>query len=280
MNISSHYSYQRIICLTEETTETLYLLGEEDRIVGISGFTVRPKQARKTKPKISTYLDANIEQILDLQPDIVFAWSDLQAPICEKLIKNGIEVFCFNHRSIQGILRMMYTLGALVEKMDKAQEIINEIQLQLLHFKIIGEERNKKVGKKPKVYFEEWYDPLISGICWVSELIEICGGDDIYRQNREFPDAKRRIIPSFDDVIPLNPDLMIASWCGKMFKPERVQNRQGWDNISAIRNNLMLEIHSSIILQPGPAALTEGVEAISAILDKWSEVELKQNIMK
>jgi iron complex transport system substrate-binding protein len=220
----------RIVCLTEETTETLYLLGAEEVIVGISGFTVRPKEARKTKPKVSTYLDANIAQILDLKPDVVLAWSDLQADICAALIRSGVEVICFNHRSIEGILGMMLRLGALVGKGNEAHELVHRITTRLQVIAELGAARSQK----PRVYFEEWYDPLISGICWVSELIELCGGTDVFAENRYFPDAKRRIIADAKEVIRRQPDIILASWCGKMFKPERLKARDGWSNIPAV----------------------------------------------
>ncbi|MFY7997670.1 MAG: cobalamin-binding protein [Candidatus Kapaibacteriota bacterium] len=256
----------RIVCLTEETTETLYLLGVDDLIVGISGFTVRPKAARKTKPKISTYLDANIEQILALKPDVVLAWSDLQADICAKLMRAGVEVVGFNHRSVEGILSMILRLGALVGKSVEAEQLVGELVGNLHQASLRGKEREYK----PRVYFEEWYDPLISGICWVSELIEICGGIDVFAENRHFPDAKRRIIADPEEVIRRKPDIIVASWCGKMFKPERLIARLGWSLIPAVANEQLFEIPSPIILQPGPAALTEGVERLLGIFDAWN----------
>lgn len=258
---------RRIICLTEETTETLYALGADDYIVGISGFTVRPAIARKTKPKVSAYTEANLEKILHLKPDMVFAWSDLQAAICQDLIRAGIEVLCFNHRSIEGILSMILRLGVLVGKNAEAEQLVDQL-IKNLHN---AEQRSLKRSKRPKVYFEEWYDPLISGICWVSELIEYCGGDDIFAENRAYQDAKRRIIANPAEVIQRQPDIMIASWCGKKFKPERVQNREGWKEIPAIRDKQMVEIHASIILQPGPAALTDGIQQILTIIDNWEK---------
>lgn len=256
---------KRIICLTEETTETLYALGEDERIVGISGFTVRPKIARKTKPKVSTYLDANIPLIKELQPDIVFAWSDLQAGICEQLIKEGISVLCFNHRSIEGIFSMIETIGALLRIEEKTERYCQSLRKSLQEYQEIG----STFKQKPAVYFEEWYDPLISGITWVSELIELCGGVDIFQENRHFPDAKRRIIPDMNLVVQKNPDILIASWCGKGFKPEKVLSRPQWNTIKAIDHQQMFEIHSSIILQPGPAVLTEGAKRMSQILQDW-----------
>lgn len=258
---------RRIVCLTEETVETLYALGADDRIAGISGFTVRPAIARKTKPKVSTYLDANFEKILELQPDMVFAWSDLQAPICERLIREGVEVVCFNHRSIEGILSMIIKVGALVGKSTTAARYVRSLEQTLRDAKTRAHRRTRV----PRVFFEEWYDPLISGICWVSELIELCGGTDIYVENRNYPDAKRRIIADNADVIARQPDILIASWCGKGFKPEKVIAREGWKAVPAVKYNQLYDIHSSIILQPGPAALTDGVRAIELIYDKWEQ---------
>lgn len=258
---------QRIVCLTEETTETLYLLGADELIVGISGFTVRPKEARKTKPKVSTYLDANIEQILALKPDVVLAWSDLQADICANLMRAGVEVVGFNHRSVEGILSMILRLGALVGKQNEAERLVQTLNEGLQNAFLRGEKRKRK----PRVYFEEWYDPLISGICWVSELIELCGGMDIFAENRHFPDAKRRIIANAQEVVRRQPDIIVASWCGKMFKPERLVAREGWHEIPAVINGQLFEIPSPIILQPGPAALTEGVERLLGIFDAWEQ---------
>ncbi|HYF02942.1 MAG TPA: cobalamin-binding protein [Patescibacteria group bacterium] len=256
---------QRVICLTEETTETLYALGADDLIVGISGFTVRPKIARKTKPKVSTYLDANIEEILKLRPDIVFAWSDLQANICQQLMKEGVEVVGFNHRSVSGILGMIIKLGALIGKLLEAEKYVETLVRNLDAAFKKGEQRKRK----PRVYFEEWYDPLITGITWVSEIIEICGGEDVFKEHREFHDAKRRILADNSEVIRRAPDIMLASWCGKGFKKEKVLAREGWPDIPAVKNNYMFDIHSSIILQPGPAALTEGVDIVMRIFDEW-----------
>lgn len=263
---------KRLVCLTEETTETLYALGADDLIVGVSGFTVRPKHARKEKPTVSTYLDANIQKITELQPDVVLAWSDMQADICSQLVRAGIEVVCFNHRSVEGILSMIMRLGTLVGKTAEAELYVQQLITQLSHYA----ERGAQRSRRPRVYFEEWYDPLITGICWVSELIELCGGDDVFAEHRVFPDAKRRILANPTDVVQRAPDIMLASWCGKMFKPERVRTREGWGDIPAIRTNCMEEIHSAIILQPGPAALTDGVQRIMEIFDAWERGEYTQ----
>jgi iron complex transport system substrate-binding protein len=261
---------QRIVCLTEETTETLYALGADDLIVGVSGFTVRPKRARKEKPTVSTYLDANIDKILELQPDVVLAWSDLQAEICAQLIRAGVEVICFNHRSVEGILSMILRLGVLVGKTSEAEQYVAQLTDGLQQCAERGAQRRRR----PRVYFEEWYDPLITGIRWVSELIELCGGDDIFAENRFFPDAKRRILADPMEVVRRSPDILLASWCGKMFKPERVRLREGWQDVPAVRDNRMIEIPSPIILQPGPAALTEGVQHITAAFDAWEKALL------
>ncbi len=265
----THLSPRRIICLTEETTETLYAIGADDLIVGVSGFTVRPKKARKEKKTVSTYLDAKFDDILALQPDIVFAWSDLQADICQELIKRGIEVVCFNHRTIQGVFSMIYRLGILVGKPSETEKYIETLEASLAR----GADFAQSLTMHPKVYFEEWYDPLITGIAWVSELIEHCGGIDIFAENRQFPDAKRRILADDSLVVERNPDIIIASWCGKMFKPEKMLQRPHWETINAIQHSQVHEIHSSIILQPGPAALTDGVEALISIYSQWQSAQ-------
>lgn len=262
---SFSYYPKRIVCLTEETTETLYAIGAQDLIVGVSGFCVRPKNVRKEKKTISTYLDAKFDEIIELKPDVVFAWSDLQADICSELIRRGIHVICFNHRSIEGIKQMIFQLGMLVGKENETQEFLNRIEISISKAK----EFSLGLKCKPKVYFEEWYDPLISGICWVSEVIELCGGIDVYSENRQYPDAKRRIIKDTNEIVEKNPDIILVSWCGKMYKPEKMLSRSGWDMITAVKNNQIHEIHSSVILQPGPAALTDGVEEIMNIYKNW-----------
>lgn len=257
---------RRIVCLTEETTETLYAIGADDRIVGISGFTVRPSQARKTKPKVSTYLDANIEKIRALEPDVVLAWSDLQAPIVEQLVREGFEVICFNHRTIEGILSMILQLGALVGKLPEAERYVEQLVAGLEQHRQHAHQRHCR----PRVYFEEWDDPIITGICWVSELIELCGGEDVFAEHRQYPDAKRRIVADPIEVVRRSPDILLASWCGKAFKADRVRSRPGWEQIPAVACGHMYEIHSAIILQPGPAALTDGARRMSEIFDRWA----------
>lgn len=256
---------QRIVCLTEETTETLYLLGEQDRIVGISGFTVRPPQARKEKPKISAFTSAKIDAILDLQPDLVLGFSNLQADIARDLIKAGVEVYVFNHRSVDGILRMVATLGALVGESAKGEALAQSLMAR------VDQVRSSANGaaRKPRVYFEEWDDPIISGIRWVSELIEIAGGEDCFPELAAESLAGNRIISAAQEIVRRQPDIIIGSWCGKKFRPEQVAARPGWEAIPAVKHGQIFEIKSPLILQPGPAALIDGLDAIAGIIRAW-----------
>lgn len=258
---------QRVVCLTEETTETIYELGADNLIVGISGFTMRPPRARKEKPKVSTYLDAKFDEILDLKPDVVFAWSDLQADISAELIRRGVEVVCFNQRSIEEILGMVVRLGSFIGKGAEAITYAERLENNVHAARQRGSQRERK----PRVYFEEWYDPLITGITWVSELIEVCGGIDTFVENRVHQGAKERILADPLEPVRRGADIMIASWCGKMFKPDRVISRPGWQEFGPVKNNELHEIHSAIILQPGPAALTDGIVAIESIYDFWEQ---------
>lgn len=265
MMIGSPRLPKRIVALTEETTETLYLLGAEDLLAGITQFTVRPPRAKKEKPVVARFTDAKIDKIISLKPDLVVAWSDLQADIAAALIREGIEVMCFNHRNIQGIFDTIYKLGLLAGKGKEAVKLADSLKRNLE--KIY--KRTSAYRERPVIYFEEWYDPLISGICWVSEIIEICGGDDIFSHHREFQDAKRRILPDDSYIKERNPDIIFASWCGKKFRPESMKEREGWNKIEAVKNNDVYEIGSDIILQPGPAALTDGISEIDRIITKW-----------
>ena len=258
---------QRIVCLTEETTETLYLLGEQTRIVGISGFTVRPPRARQEKPKVSAFTSAKIDKILALEPDLVLGFSDLQADIAADLIRAGIAVHVFNQRSVDGIFDMIRTLGALVNAVEKTAALIETLQAGLRDI----EAAVASLPRRPRVYFEEWNDPLISGIRWVSELIRIAGGEDCFAELSVEHSAKRRIIADPHEVIARAPDIIIGSWCGKRFNPQQVCERTGWDAIPAVRNGYLLEIKSCDILQPGPAALTDGVRQMHAIVQRWAE---------
>lgn len=259
------YYPQRIVCLTDETTETLYLLGEEERIVGISGFTTRPERVCKEKPKVSAFLDANLDEIMELQPDLVIGFSDIQAELASKLIKNGLTVWINNHRSVAGIMKMMLQLGSLVGKTSEAMSLVAQVEQQILAIKT----NTSSWKKRPRVYFEEWYDPLITGIEWVSEIIRLAGGEDVFPEFFGKPMAKQRIIANPATVIERNPDIMLASWCGKMMKREKIVTRTGWQNIKAIENDDIYEIKSDIILQPGPAALLEGLPNIHRIFEGW-----------
>ena len=250
----------RIVCLTEETVETLYLLGEQDRIVGVSGYAVRPPQVRREKPRVSALISADIPKILALQPDLVLAFSDLQAGIVADLVRAGVAIHVFNQRDIAGIFAMIRTLGAIVGAAERADQLANDLEARLARVAA-----TPRPSPKPKVYFEEWDDPLITGIGWVSELIEIAGGEDAFPQMRFQKAAKDRIVMPAD-VIAAAPDVILASWCGKKVVPDKIRQRPGWSEIPAIRDNRIYEIKSPLILQPGPAALTDGLDAIVAAL--------------
>jgi iron complex transport system substrate-binding protein len=256
---------ERIVCLTEETTETLYLLGEQDRIVGISGFTVRPPQARKEKPKISAFTSAKTEAILDLKPDLVLGFSNLQGDIARDLIQAGVEVYVFNHRSVEGILRMVATLGALVGEPGKGEALAHELAARVETIRAAAAD----MPRKPRVYFEEWDEPMISGIRWVSELVEIAGGEDCFPELSSQSLAGNRIIADPMEVVQRKPDIIIGSWCGKKFRPEQVAARPGWETIPAVQNGQIFEIKSPLILSPGPAALTDGLDALVGFIRDW-----------
>jgi iron complex transport system substrate-binding protein len=253
---------ERIVCLTEETTETLYLLHEQHRIAGISGFTVRPRAARREKPRVSAFLTADIPKILALQPDLVLAFSDLQADIVAALIRAGVAVHAFNQRSVAGILDMIRTLGALVGASERAHTLAAGLAANLERVR----EQAAACRFRPAVYFEEWDEPMISAIGWVSELIGVAGGTNIFAEAAGQPAAKDRIV-SPDEVIRRSPDIIIGSWCGKKFRPERLAARPGFDAVPAVRNQQLHEIKSALILQPGPAALTDGLAALAAIVN-------------
>lgn len=256
-----HYPARRLVCLTEETVETLYLLGEQERIVGVSGYAVRPPQVRKEKPRISSFTSADVAKIAALEPDLVLAFSDIQGPILADLARAGLHVYLFNHRDVAGIFAMIRTLGALIGEVDKANALAVSLEARLAH---IRKEASLKTTR-PRVYFEEWNDPMISGIGWVSELIEIAGGIDVFAELRAKPAAKDRIVSS-DAVISARPDVVLASWCGKKVRIDSFAARPGWNEIPAIATGKIVEIKSPLILQPGPAALTDGLDAIRAAL--------------
>ncbi|MDO8679187.1 MAG: cobalamin-binding protein [Acidobacteriota bacterium] len=253
---------KRIVCLTEETTETLYLLGEGDRVVGISGYTVRPPEARQ-KPKVSSFLHARCEKIEALKPDLILAFSDLQADITTDLVKRGYPVFTFNQRSVAEILQMIRVLGGIVGVPDKADVLATTLERGLDDIR----EKAAKLPWRPKVFFEEWYDPLISGIRWTEELVEIAGGDPIFPELKDAGLAKDRIVTG-DRVIERAPDVIIGSWCGKPVRKERITARPGWQDVPAVKQGRIYEVKSTYILQPGPAALTEGVRQLHAIVEQ------------
>jgi iron complex transport system substrate-binding protein len=258
---------QRLVCLTEETTETLYLLGEDWRIVGISGFTVRPPRARREKPRVSAFTSARTDRILALQPDLVLGFSDLQADIAAELVRAGLAVHVFNHRSVADILCMIRTLGGMIGCEAKGRALAAQLEAGLARVR----ERAAGLARRPRVYFEEWDDPLISGIRWVSELIGLAGGDNCFPELARAPLGRDRIIADPLEVARREPDIVLGSWCGKRFRPERVVARPGWDAIPAVRSGYVREVKSSIILQPGPAALTDGVAAIESIIQEWAQ---------
>lgn len=255
---------ERIVCLTEETTEIMYMLGASKKVVGISGFTMRPPQARKEKPKISTYIDANYEAIKELKPDYIFAFSDIQAEIAKELTKQGYQVVVFNQRSVSQILQNILIIGSIIGKHNESEKLVSSLEKRIEQIKTAS----IKLKSHPKIYFEEWYEPLISAICWVSELIEIAGGEDIFSEFRTKQSAKERIVTP-EDVINRNPDVIIGSWCGKKFKKNKVRERGGWKEINAVKNNKLFEINSTIILQPGPASLTDGLEELVKIIHSF-----------
>jgi len=247
---------QRIVCLTEETTETLYLLGEGDRIVGISGYTVRPPEAR-AKPKVSAFINARFDKIEALKPDLVLAFSDLQADISAELIRRGYPVVTFNQRSVAEILQTIRLIGGLVGAGDRADALASRLEAGLEDVRV----RAAALPRRPRVFFEEWDDPLISGICWVDELVEIAGGECLFPELRAGRLGKERIVPA-ERVAALDPEVIVASWCGKGVKKKTIAGRPGWDAVSAVRNGHIYEIRSTYILQPGPASLTEGVRQL------------------
>jgi len=257
----------RIVCLTEETTETLYLLEEDWRIVGISGFTVRPPRARREKPKVSAFTSAKVERICELKPDLVLGFSDLQADIATDLVKRGLDVHIFNHRDVAGIFRMIRVLGGMIGCEAKAEGLVARLAASLDEIRASA----ASFKRRPRVYFEEWDDPPISGIGWVCELIRIAGGDDCFPELARESLARERIVRDPLAVAQRAPDVILGSWCGKKFRPEQVAARPGWADIPAVARGYLHEVKSPLILQPGPAALTDGVAAIHALLRRWHD---------
>lgn len=256
---------QRIICMTEETTEWLYLLGQEHRIVGISGYTVRPRRAREGKPRVSAFTSAKVDKILELQPDCVLGFSDMQADIASALIRAGVQVTIYNQRSVAEIFDVLFQVAAMVGQGEQGQHLIQKMQ----HDMQVIQGLAANLPRRPKVYFEEWDVPAISAIRWVSELIGIAGGDDIFPELAAQSLGKNRIIADTSEIVRRNPDIIIGSWCGKKFRPEQVAARAGWANVAAVRTGQVFEIKSPDILQPGPAALTDGVVQLYNIITAW-----------
>ena len=261
---------QRIVCLTEEPTEVLYALGEAHRIVGISGFTVRPPRARKEKPKVSAFTSAKIGEILKLEPDLAIGFSDIQADIARDLIKAGVEVWISNHRSVEGILAYIRRLGAMVGAYEKAEAYARRAEAHIAEVRVAA----AQLPRRPKVYFEEWDEPIITGIRWVAELIGIAGGEDAFPELARESLAKQRILADGAEVVRRAPDIIMGSWCGKRFRPEKVAARPGWDAIPAVRAGELHEVKSPIILQPGPAALFDGLDELHRIIAAWADRRL------
>jgi len=258
---------ERIVCLTEEPTEVLYHLGEQDRIVGISQFTVRPEEARRDKPKVSAFTSARLERILELEPDLVIGFSDIQADIARDLIKKGVEVWISNHRTVEGILSYIVRLGSLVGRHDDARDWVADIRQGIEAVSASA----ARLPTRPRVYFEEWDDPMITAIRWVSEVIGIAGGEDIFRDRSTSSLAADRIIEDHAEVVRRYPDVLLASWCGKKLQPHAVWDRPGWDALEPVQNRTIHEIPAEIILQPGPAALTDGLDHIHDIIEEWTD---------
>ena len=265
---------QRIVCLTEETTEWLYLLGEEARIVGISGYTVRPPRARQEKPKVSAFLSAKIDKILALQPDCVFGFSDLQADIAAQLIRHGVQVTVFNQRSVAEIFAMLYQVAAMVGQAAQGLQRIAQMQAHLDQIRAQVNALQAAGARRPRVYFEEWDEPHISAIRWVSELVGIAGGEDVFPELAQQGLGKDRIIADSAEVLRRDPDIIFGSWCGKKFRPNLLAQRPGWDAMAAVRSGQLHEIKSPLILQPGPAALTEGLDALHAVCADWMRASI------
>ena len=271
MSVASHPGLslgpQRIVCLTEETTEWLYLLGEERRIVGISGYTVRPPRARQEKPRVSAFLNAKIDKILALEPDCVFGFSDLQADIASALIRHGVQVTVFNQRSVTEICSMLWQVAAMVGQVEQGAQRIAALQTRLDEIRAAA----AALPRRPRVFFEEWDEPHISAIPWVSELIGIAGGDDIFPELATQALGKNRIIADGAEIVRRAPDIIFGSWCGKKFRPEKVAARTGWQDVPAVKHQQLFEIKSADILQPGPAALSDGVEQLHRLVMDWSQ---------
>ena len=265
---------QRIVCMTEETTEWLYLLGQEQRIVGISGYTVRPRRARDEKPRVSAFTSAKIDKILALRPDCVLGFSDMQADIAAELVRRGVQVTIFNQRSVAEIFSMLFQLAAMVGEAEQGAQRIAQMQADLRAMQADVVAKVAAGARRPRVFFEEWDTPHISAIRWVSELMGMAGGDDCFPELARESLGKNRIIADGAEIVRRNPDIILGSWCGKKFRPENVAARTGWEAVNAVRHQQLFEIKSPDILQPGPAALTDGVQKMHQIILQWMNAEL------
>ena len=266
---------QRIVCMTEETTEWLYLLGQEQRIVGILGYTVRPRRARDEKPRVSAFTSAKIDKILALRPDCVLGFSDMQADIAAELVRRGVQVTIFNQRSVAEIFSMLFQLAAMVGEAEQGAQRIAQMQADLRAMQADVVDKVAAGARRPRVFFEEWDMPHISAIRWVSELLGIAGGDDCFPELARESLGKNRIIADGAEIVRRNPDIILGSWCGKKFRPENVAARTGWSAVNAVRHQQLFEIKSPDILQPGPAALTDGVQKMHQIILRWMDADLQ-----
>lgn len=261
--------YQRIACLSTEAVETLYALKADEFIAGISGFTVRPPRARAEKTRISGFSSSSLERILAVRPDLVIGFCDMQADICRDLVKAGVEVHQFNQRTVEGILRMIAVLAALVQREEAGRALIASLRADIAR----AQERAAPWVRKPVIYFEEWNEPLMSGIGWAAQLIELAGGVDAFPELSSQPGAKERIIAEPLEVVRRAPDIIIASWCGKKFQPAQLAARPQWNTIPAVREQMLFEIKSPDILSPGPAAITEGLRQLGDIVAHWQAAQ-------
>ena len=273
MYSSRDYTPQRIVCLSTETVEVLYALGQQHRIVGISGYTVRPPEARREKPKVFAFSSGDLQKILAVQPDLVLSFSNLQAEVAHNLIKSGVEVLAFNQKSVADIYSMIDRIGRLCGVDGQAQALMRRLDLQIFAANATFEQILRRAGRRPRVYFEEWDEPMISGIRWVSELIGLAGGDDCFAAESQHHEAGRRTIADPLEVVRRAPDVIIGSWCGKHFRAERVAQRSGWEALPAVREQQIHEIKSALILTPGPVAIEAGLPALNRILLRWATAQ-------
>lgn len=257
--------YQRVVCLSTEAVEVMYAVGLEDLIVGISGYTTRPARARTEKPKVSGFSSAKLERIMAVNPDLVIAYSNMQAELCRELIATGVEVHSYNQHTVAGIFRMIRSVAHLFDKKEQGEKLVQELQAQMAEVA----KQSAQWKRRPRVYFEEWDVPMMTGIAWVSELITLAGGDDIFADIAQHHHGRQRIIADASEVVRRAPDIIIGSWCGKKFRPETVQAREGWGSIPAVNNNRLYEIKSPDILSPGPAVIREGLLQLQAIINEW-----------